>query len=45
MSLTNATRQISVDRLFADNQARLGMSWLAGRQGGTSARGQHRSKQ
>jgi HPr kinase/phosphorylase len=27
-------RQISVERLFADNQARLGMSWLAGRQGG-----------
>jgi HPr kinase/phosphorylase len=34
VSLTNATRQVSVDRLFADNQARLGMSWLAGRQGG-----------
>jgi HPr kinase/phosphorylase len=28
------TRQVSVERLFADNQARLGMSWLAGRQGG-----------
>ena len=28
------TRQVSVERLFADNQARLGMTWLAGRQGG-----------
>jgi HPr kinase/phosphorylase len=28
------TRQVSVERLFADNQARLGMNWIAGRQGG-----------
>ena len=27
-------RQISVERLFDDNEARLGFSWLAGRQGG-----------
>ncbi len=27
-------RQVSVERLFADNQARLGMNWLAGRPGG-----------
>jgi HPr kinase/phosphorylase len=27
-------RQIGVEKLFDDNQARLGMSWLAGRQGG-----------
>ncbi len=29
------TRQISVDRFFADNQSRLGLSWDAGRQGGS----------
>jgi HPr kinase/phosphorylase len=28
------TRQVSVDRFFADNQARLGLHWDAGRQGG-----------
>jgi HPr kinase/phosphorylase len=28
------TRQVSVDRFFADNQSRLGLSWDAGRQGG-----------
>jgi HPr kinase/phosphorylase len=31
----SAMRQVSVDRLFADNQARLGMSWVGGRQGGS----------
>ncbi len=28
------SRQVSIERLFADNQARLGMTWVAGRQGG-----------
>jgi HPr kinase/phosphorylase len=27
-------RQISVEKIFADNEVRLGLSWLAGRQGG-----------
>jgi HPr kinase/phosphorylase len=27
-------RQVSVEKLFADNQLRLGMTWLAGRDGG-----------
>ena len=27
-------RQVSVERIFADNQARLGLNWVAGRQGG-----------
>ena len=27
-------RQVSVEKFFADNEARLGFSWLAGRQGG-----------
>jgi HPr kinase/phosphorylase len=27
-------RQVSVEKLFADNQSRLGLSWVAGRQGG-----------
>jgi HPr kinase/phosphorylase len=27
-------RQVSVERLFADSQARLGLHWVAGRQGG-----------
>ena len=27
-------RQVSVERFFADNQARLGMEWVAARQGG-----------
>jgi HPr kinase/phosphorylase len=27
-------RQVSVEKFFADNQARLGMSWVAARQGG-----------
>ena len=29
-----AMRQVSVEKLFADNRDRLGLSWLAGRQGG-----------
>jgi len=28
-------RQVTVDRLFADNRERLGLAWLAGRQGGS----------
>jgi HPr kinase/phosphorylase len=31
---SGATRQVSIERLIADNQERLGMTWLAGRQGG-----------
>jgi HPr kinase/phosphorylase len=31
----DAMRQVGVDRLFADNQARLGMNWVGGRQGGS----------
>jgi HPr kinase/phosphorylase len=27
-------RQVSIEKLFAENQSRLGLSWLAGRQGG-----------
>ena len=27
-------RQVGVQKLFEDNQARLGLTWLAGRQGG-----------
>jgi len=29
-----AMRQVSVERLFAENRDRLGLDWLAGRQGG-----------
>jgi HPr kinase/phosphorylase len=29
-----AMRQVSIDQLYADNQQRLGLSWLVGRQGG-----------
>ncbi|MGH8851908.1 MAG: hypothetical protein ACREYD_13010, partial [Casimicrobiaceae bacterium] len=29
-----AVRQVSIERLIAENQDRLGMTWLAGRQGG-----------
>src|SRR5881296_180507 len=29
-----AIRQVSVERLFEDNHDRLGLTWLAGRQGG-----------
>jgi len=31
---TGIVRQVSVEKLFADNQSRLGLSWVAGRQGG-----------
>jgi len=31
---TGVVRQVSVERIFADNQARLGLHWVAGRQGG-----------
>ena len=34
MNRSGATRQVSIERLIADNQERLGMTWLAGRQGG-----------
>ena len=33
-SHTGMVRQVTIDKLYAENQARLGMSWLAGRQGG-----------
>src|SRR5208282_6325304 len=29
-----AMRQVSIDQLYADNQQRLGLSWLVGRQSG-----------
>jgi len=31
---TGMARQVSVERIFEDNQARLGLHWVAGRQGG-----------
>ena len=34
MSHGGMIRQVTVEKLFEDNQARLDMSWLAGRQGG-----------
>jgi HPr kinase/phosphorylase len=34
MNRGGAVRQVSIERLIADNQERLGMNWLAGRQGG-----------
>ena len=34
MNRSSAVRQVSIERLIADNQERLGMKWLAGRQGG-----------
>jgi HPr kinase/phosphorylase len=34
MNRSGAVRQVSIERLIADNQERLGMNWLAGRQGG-----------
>jgi len=34
MNRSGALRQVTIERLIADNQERLGMSWLAGRQGG-----------
>ena len=27
-------RQVSIDKLFAENREKLGLTWLAGRQGG-----------
>jgi HPr kinase/phosphorylase len=30
----DAMRQVSIEKLFAENQQRLGLNWLAGRQGG-----------
>lgn len=35
MSESGALRQVSIERLIAENQERLGMTWLAGRQGGS----------
>ena len=34
MSEGDAMRQVSIEKLFAENQQRLGLNWLAGRQGG-----------
>ena len=34
MSEGGAMRQVSIDQLYAENQQRLGLSWLVGRQGG-----------
>jgi len=34
MTRTGAMRQVTIERLIGDNQERLGMTWLAGRQGG-----------
>ena len=34
MSESDAMRQVSIEKLFAENQQRLGLTWLAGRQGG-----------
>ena len=34
MSEGGAMRQVSIDQLYADNQQRIGLSWLVGRQGG-----------
>lgn len=34
MSEGGAMRQVSIDQLYADNQQRLGLSWLVGRQSG-----------
>ena len=34
MNRSDAVRQVTIERLIADNQERLGMAWLAGRQGG-----------
>jgi len=33
-SHSGMVRQVTVEKLYTDNQARLGMNWLAGRQGG-----------
>ena len=34
MSEGDAMRQVSIEKLFSENQQRLGLNWLAGRQGG-----------
>ena len=34
MSEGDAMRQVSIEKLFAENQQRLGLNWLAGREGG-----------
>ena len=34
MSDGHAMRQVSIEKLFAENQQRLGLTWLAGRRGG-----------
>ncbi len=34
MSEVGAMRQVSIDQLYEENQQRLGLSWLVGRQGG-----------
>jgi HPr kinase/phosphorylase len=34
MNRSGALRQVTIEHLIADNQERLGMTWLAGRQGG-----------
>lgn len=34
MSEGGAMRQVSIEKLFGENQQRLGLNWLAGRQGG-----------
>ena len=34
MSESDAMRQVTIEKLFAENQQRLGLNWLAGRQGG-----------
>ena len=38
-SETGVMRQVSVERIFADNQARLGLRWVGGLQGGTGPLG------
>ena len=35
MNDSGAIRQVSIERLFADNHERLSLTWLAGRQGGS----------
>src|SRR5215217_4788857 len=34
MNAVGMIRQVTVEKLYQDNQARLGMSWVAGRKGG-----------
>src|ERR1700704_2849586 len=35
MAETGMMRQVSVERIFAENEAKLGLTWVAGRQGGS----------